>query len=76
MSQTKPTIKIKRLKFKGESLILLRRPQHLDDSEVLSLAAIVDELTIPLLDTESVFCMINCNKKISAFSDPKQVEER
>jgi hypothetical protein len=72
MSQTKSSIRIKRLKFEGEPLILLRRPQRLDDSEVWSVAAIVDKLTISLLDTKSVFCMISSNK---GFSDTKWVEE-
>ena len=69
----KPTIKIKRLNPDTQPLILLRkRPQQLDDSEVWSLAAIVDELLISLLDTKAVFCMINSNK---GFSDQKWVEE-
>ena len=42
------------------------------DSEFWSLATIVDELTISLLDTKAVFCMINSNK---GFSDAKWVEE-
>ena len=46
--------------------------QQLDDSEVWSLAAIVDEILISLLDTKAVFCMINSNK---GFSDHKWVEE-
>ena len=46
--------------------------QQLDDSEVWSLAAIVDEILISLLDTKAVFCMINSNK---GFSDHKWVGE-
>ena len=46
--------------------------QQLDDSEVWSLAVIVDEILISLLDTEAVFCMTNSNK---GFSDHKWVEE-
>ena len=72
MSQTKPIIRIKRIKFEGEPLILPQRSQQLDDSEVCSLAAIVNELTISLLDTKAAFCMINSNK---GFSDHKWVEE-
>ena len=69
----KPTIKIKSLRPDIRPIILLRkRPRQLDDSEVLTLAAIADELTISLLDTKAVFCMINSNK---GFSDRKWVEE-
>lgn len=72
MSQ-KPTIRIKRLNPDTQPIILLRkRTQQLNDSEVLSPAAIADELTFSLLDTKSVFCMINSNK---GFSDHKWVEE-
>ena len=46
--------------------------QQLDDSEVWSLAVIVDEILISLLDTKAVFCMTNSNK---GFSDHKWVEE-
>ena len=69
----KPTIKIKSLRPDIRPIILLRkRPRQLDDSEVLTLAAIADEMTISLLDTKAVFCMINSNK---GFSDRKWVEE-
>jgi hypothetical protein len=72
MSQ-KPTIRIKRLNPDTQPPMLLRkRPQQLDDSEVWNLAAIVDEILISLLDTKAVFCMINSNK---GFSDHKWVEE-
>ena len=53
-------------------MLLRKRPQQLDDSEVWNLAAIVDEILISLLDTKAVFCMINSNK---GFSDRKWVEE-
>lgn len=73
MSQTKPTIRIKRLKFNAEPLILLRkRSQELDDSQCRTLAAIADELLFSMLDTKAVFCMINSNK---GFSDHKWVKE-
>ena len=69
----KPTIEIKRLNPDIQpSMLLRKRPQQLDSSEVWSLAAIVDEILISLLDTKAVFCMINSNK---GFSDSKWVEE-
>jgi hypothetical protein len=46
--------------------------QKEEDLIPLTLAAIVDELTISLLETKAVFCMINSNK---GFSDHKWVEE-
>jgi hypothetical protein len=70
----KPTFKVKRLNFEGASPIPLQRlPLH--DSRPWSLAAIVDELFISLLDTKAVFCMINSNRKTSVFSDPKKAAE-
>jgi hypothetical protein len=42
------------------------------DKELWSTETIVDELTISLLDTTAVFCMINSNKGVS---DRKWVEE-
>jgi hypothetical protein len=76
MNQTKPILKIRRLKPGTKPLIILRtqRPQ-LDNSQAWSLAAIVDELTISLLDTKAVFCMINSNRKASIISDPQQAQE-
>jgi|SRR5215204_415128 len=73
MSQ-KPTIRIKRLNFEGRRLIPIQRQQP-QDPRPWSLAAIVDELTISLLDTKVVFCMLNSNQKPSKMSDPKEAEE-
>jgi hypothetical protein len=53
--------------------IPMQRPRP--QSQPWSLAAIADELTISLLDTKLVFCMINSNKRATVFSDPKQAEE-
>jgi hypothetical protein len=71
--RTKPTIRIKRLNFEGTRLIPIQRQQP-QDPRPWSLAAIVDELVISMLDTTAVFCMINSNKKTTMFSDPKEVE--
>jgi len=74
MSQ-KPTIKIKRLNFQGTWAIpLTLRPQQ-EDSGPWSLACIVDELYLSLMNVKEVFCMINTNRKRNIFSDPKKAEE-
>jgi hypothetical protein len=65
MSQTKPTIKIRRLSFS--------RP--LPDTQPWSTEYLIDELTISLLDIKVNFCMINTYKKRRLISDPKQEEE-
>jgi hypothetical protein len=49
---------------------------HKEESRIpWSLAAIVDELTISMFDTKTVFCMINSNQKTSVASDPGEAEE-
>jgi hypothetical protein len=43
-----------------------------EDSCLWSLAAIIDELTISMLDTRSVFCMINSNQRPSINSKTEE----
>jgi hypothetical protein len=71
MNQTKPTIKIRRLKPDTDPLVvILRRQQPPEDSsQAWSLAAIIDELTISLLDTKAVFCIVNSHRKTNFLSD-------
>jgi hypothetical protein len=46
-----------------------------EEHQILSLAAISDELFVSMLDTKAFFCMINSNRKMSPMSDHKEAEE-
>jgi hypothetical protein len=46
-----------------------------EEYEFWTLAAIIDELTISMLDVKAVFCMINGHRKTSILSDTKRVQE-
>jgi hypothetical protein len=44
-----------------------------EEHQILSLAAISDELFISMLDTRAAFCVINSNQKTSLMADSKDV---
>jgi hypothetical protein len=57
-----------------QQLLLLRRPQR-SQTEVWSLATIIDELFISMMDVKAAFCVLNSHRKTGLLSEGKRVPE-